>query len=195
MSSSEPKFFGLTALGAPCPYNPKLLDTVTCDIFTDDDIEDAFQKAAPFSGQERLRKFFSFLYRGEYRNMELERVSEILVQQESCMADADASLEQIRASLATLKREGAEVQKCREYGKGSGSEFSSNQLYREHRYQHVRYRSGPAEKYSEPLTESQKIGWTAPPEFRSAAFEKHPKKSCAETIYQDELVKSGFAPR
>ncbi len=47
-----------------------------------------------------------------------------------------------------------------------------------------------------PIVESQKIGWTAPVELRDCvAHDAHPKKSCAETIYQDELVKSGFAPR
>lgn len=45
MSSTTPKFFGLTALGAPDPWHTKLADTIMLDIFTDEDVKAAFAKA------------------------------------------------------------------------------------------------------------------------------------------------------
>lgn len=44
MSATTPKFFGLTALGAPDPWHTKLADTVLLDIFTDADVENAYAK-------------------------------------------------------------------------------------------------------------------------------------------------------
>jgi len=44
MSSTTPKFFGLTALGAPDPFHTKLADTLMIDIFTDEDVSAAYSK-------------------------------------------------------------------------------------------------------------------------------------------------------
>jgi hypothetical protein len=44
MSSTTPKFFGLTALGAPDPWHNNLVDTVLLDIFTDEDVRISFER-------------------------------------------------------------------------------------------------------------------------------------------------------
>jgi hypothetical protein len=71
----------------------------------------------------------------------------------------------------------------------SGSEFASGEEYRHHIRRHTRMKGGPTDKYGAPITATQDIGWRAheaelkPPDA--------PKKSCDETVYAAELIKSG----
>ena len=55
--------------------------------------------------------------------------------------------------------------------------------------QHQRHELGPREKYAEPLTASQEVGWNNP---RILHAPLAPKLSCPETLFQDALVKSGM---
>ncbi len=149
-SRTQPRFFGLTALGAPDPYHGCLLDTVTSDIFDDADVAAAFKKVSngDLEGFELVRSFMEALFHGEFPEQELKQLIAILKDDEGCdvLAGDSANGEQIARGMATLQSEGERYQKSRRYDSGSGSEFQSNQLYREHRFRHMRYKQGPAEK-------------------------------------------------
>ena len=54
---------------------------------------------------------------------------------------------------------------------------------------HKRTDRGPKDTLVGPLTAVQEIGWNAGEKLEERTI--HGKKSCAETIYASELVKSG----
>ena len=129
MSSTQPKFFGLTALGAPCPYNPNLLSTVTISIFEEEDVEDAFRATSlsSASGEEFLKDFMAALYGGDFPELEFQRLKGLV--EETCdIRTSIPTLKQIKTSVEALQVEGERRQAASEYGVGSGSEHESNQV-------------------------------------------------------------------
>ena len=69
--------------------------------------------------------------------------------------------------------------------------YTSYQEYKDATHRHVRVRRGPKQKWEEPLTSSQEWGWTVD-SFDFSSQKIHGRKSCPETIYASELVKSGI---
>merc|ERR1711871_673411 len=103
--------------------------------------------------------------------------------------DGRISFDEYMALVARLREDAAQAYKNAKNVVSSGSEFSSGELYRHHIRRHTRMKHDPNNKYSQPLTAAQDVGWTA----HEAQLEapKAPKKSCAETVYAAELIKSG----
>ena len=66
----------------------------------------------------------------------------------------------------------------------------SHSSYRDAMRRHKRALIGPEKVLACPLTASQKYGWFGDETVRSS-HKVMGKKSCAETIYQSELIKSG----
>mmetsp|Transcript_1374 Transcript_1374/g.2323 ORF Transcript_1374/g.2323 Transcript_1374/m.2323 type:complete len:203 (-) Transcript_1374:167-775(-) len=198
MSSTTPKFFGLTALGAPDPFHNNLVDTVMIDIFTDDDLTSAFRKSCWDDDRVFVPDFLKALYRGEFPHPEMEKLFDALAERGVNARDGDAVGEAMLVEAVGLLRDISQQQISDSvYGVGAASEYSSSALMRGHRFKHQRLKDHPGDKYAEPVTTSMAVGWKAPPELDDRALGKsyHPKKSCAETQYQDALVKTGMTYR
>ena len=103
--------------------------------------------------------------------------------------DGQISFDEWMAGVAVQREIAAAAAKGAKNEVSSGSEFASGELYRHHIRRHTRMKHDPNNKYSQPLTAAQDVGWTA----HEAQLEapKAPKKSCAETVYAAELIKSG----
>lgn len=75
--------------------------------------------------------------------------------------------------------------------KSPNRSYTSYQEYRDATHRHVRVPQGPKQVWKEPLTSSQDWGWTVDTfDYNSQKIQG--KKSCPETIYASELVKSGI---
>mmetsp|Transcript_31121 Transcript_31121/g.69886 ORF Transcript_31121/g.69886 Transcript_31121/m.69886 type:complete len:202 (+) Transcript_31121:136-741(+) len=197
MSSTTPKFFGLSALGATDPFHTKLKNTVMIDIFTDDDVRQSFARTQFEDGAGvKLEDFLEDLYHGEYPEHELERITEFLVDEGVDAAAEPVPLGKLLLAMEHLRTHSKDHVHESVYTVGHGSEFTSNQLMREYRFKHIRLKDEPHHKYQEPLTTSQQVGWPAHPTLDAALKKPHnPKKSCPETKYQDALVKTGITYR
>jgi len=72
---------------------------------------------------------------------------------------------------------------------GSAANYKSYDELEQAKKKHVRNIGGPKDVLVAPLTAVQEIGWNAGEFIEKRTV--HGKKSCAETIYASELVKSG----
>ena len=72
----------------------------------------------------------------------------------------------------------------------TATEFTSGERYREAKRRHVRHEHEPQDRYRTPLTSAQEYGWynATPVEVQK----RRPKKSCPETLFASEMVKSGM---
>ena len=69
--------------------------------------------------------------------------------------------------------------------------FASHQEYRDYHQRHARGSLGPKDQLIEPLTAAQAYGWHSD-ELRDTSRKVYGKKTCFETKYASELVKSGI---
>ncbi|CAM9289706.1 unnamed protein product [Discosporangium mesarthrocarpum] len=182
-------FFGLTALGPQNSFSVALQGSCSIGIFSDKDLEKAFSAVDKdtrgyIEGVE-LKNFLVALYHGEPPKGDTECFMERFDEKK----DGRISLEEIIRKVASIQKEVQDKFEESKHNRGSGSEFSSNFEYREHvRRQHFTAR-GPRQRYSSPLTEQQELGWEPQLPLKWEAIRG--KKSCPETVYASELVKSG----
>ncbi|CAM9522095.1 unnamed protein product [Ectocarpus sp. 12 AP-2014] len=99
------------------------------------------------------------------------------------------TLGDIQSTMAQLRKEVEEETYQAKWHKGSGSEFNSNQNFREKVRRREYIARGPRERYARTVTAVQEHGWQDQLEINKQMV--HGKKSCAETVYASELVKSG----
>ena len=100
------------------------------------------------------------LYRGEFPAHEQEKIESFL--SEGGWTGGAIDLPPLRAAIDRL-RELSEAQvNDGVYNAGSGSEFTSNQLYRAHRFKHSRLKKKPEDKFSEPVTTQQFVSYCCP---------------------------------
>jgi len=69
--------------------------------------------------------------------------------------------------------------------------YESYQEYSDLTRRHVRKRLAPKDSLLKSLTSSQDFGWTVDT-AEGLSHKLHGKRSCPETIYASELVKSGI---
>jgi len=171
MSSMTPKFFGLTALGAPDSWHLNLNGTVMINIFTADDVAAAYKRTERIEGKAKakgavLGDFLTELYRGEYPPVELQRLKEIVSRSVTNSSgelvppeefDELVGLAVLEDAVEQLKQVAEEQVTDSVYNMGSGSEHASNALFRAHRFKHTRLKEGPEAKYTKPATASQEV--------------------------------------
>eukprot|EP00752_Nemacystus_decipiens_P010664 g9496.t1 len=162
-------FFGLTALGPQNCFQVSLLDFSYLDVFTDVDMENAFnrvdQQKRGFLHPEQVEEFLSELYHGKPKACDLARFTEKMKTFFADYGEEETSrvtLGDIRSTMTQLKKE-----------------------VRRHEY----IARGPRERYARTVTAVQEHGWQDQLEINKQVV--HGKKSCAETVYASELVKSG----
>eukprot|EP00903_Cladosiphon_okamuranus_P019901 g18292.t1 len=189
-------FFGLTALGPQNCFQVSLLDFSYLDVFTDLDIELAFnrvdQRKRGFVHPEQVEEFLTELYHGKPKPCDLARFMgkmKALPVDEGGEKANRVTLDNIRSAMAQLKEEVEEETNQAKWHRGSGSDLNSNQSFRETVRRHEYIARGPRERYARTVTAVQEHGWQDQLETNKQVT--HGKKSCAETVYASELVKSG----
>ncbi|CAM9214907.1 unnamed protein product [Laminaria digitata] len=187
-------FFGLTALGPQNSFQVCLLDFSYLDVFTAADIRRAFnivdRERRGYLNTGQVEGFLTELYHGKPKACDLARfLGKMESDEEEQEEDVRFSLDDIRSTMEMLKKEVEEETKKTMYHRGSGSDFNSNQLFRETVRRHEFIARGPRERYSGTVTAAHEQGWQDQLEVNRQVV--HGKKSCAETVYASELVKSG----
>lgn len=167
MSSMTPKFFGLTALGAPDSWHLNLAGTVMIDVFTPADVAAAYTQTERVENGAKgvvLEDFLAALYHGEYPPVELQRLRALLADArgpgEGVAPDASEALvglAALAAAVELLKQVAQDQVTDSVYNAGRGSELTSNALFRAHRFKHARLKEGPEAKYAKPATASQEV--------------------------------------
>uniref|UniRef100_A0A7S2V2Y5 EF-hand domain-containing protein n=1 Tax=Fibrocapsa japonica TaxID=94617 RepID=A0A7S2V2Y5_9STRA len=182
-------FFGLTSLGPQDSFATSLLDTINLNIFSDEDFETAFKKVdrdgSGFIERNEIEALLREVYRGDCPRNEVE----MFMAKFDTNQDGKISWEEFVSTLCELRQEVEEQEKAKEQRVGPASQFSSNLEYRENMHKHTRLNTGPTDKYNQPMTASQEYGW------QHKEVDQAPragKKSCEETLYAAELVKSGM---
>merc|ERR1719221_1447033 len=88
----------------------------------------------------------------------------------------EAGLDHIREALSDVSKH--------------ATEYTSSEDWKEDMMKHRRYQKDPMDKYKAPMTESHSIGWHE----EEVTNERFAKKSCAETLFADEMHKAGVDP-
>ncbi|CAM9164052.1 unnamed protein product [Ascophyllum nodosum] len=184
-------FFGLTALGPQDSFELSLVDFSYLQVFTDDDVKKAFKAAdknqrGHLDIHEQVEGFFNELYQGTPKACDLAR---FLEKAGKSLENNRLSLDDIRSLMDQLKEEVEKERNENKWKRGSGSDFSSNHIFREKMRNHEKMR-GPRERYANTITAMQEHGWRDQLDFNRQM--RHGKNSCPETIYASELVKSGL---
>ena len=73
----------------------------------------------------------------------------------------------------------------------AGNGYKSNEEYRQAIRTQQGLETGPRDAQLRPLTAAQDLGWQKDGSSNTARVFIHGKKSCPETVYASELVKSG----
>ncbi|CAM9940979.1 unnamed protein product [Ectocarpus sp. 12 AP-2014] len=184
-------FFGLTALGPQNSFQVSLLDFSYLDVFTALDMEKAFnivdQEKRGYIHSNQVEAFLTELYHGKPKACDLARFMEKKSSLEG--QENRVTLGDIQSTMAQLRKEVEEETYQAKWHKGSGSEFNSNQNFREKVRRREYIARGPRERYARTVTAVQEHGWQDQLEINKQMV--HGKKSCAETVYASELVKSG----
>ncbi|CAM9585052.1 unnamed protein product [Hapterophycus canaliculatus] len=184
-------FFGLTALGPQNCFQVSLLDYSYLDVFTESDMQNAFnivdQAKRSFLKADQIEAFLTELYHGKPKDCDLVRFMERMAPGEG--EENRLTLDVIRSGMAQLKKEVEEEANQAKWHRGSGSDFNSNQSFRETVRRHEYIARGPRERYAGTVTAVQEHGWQDQLDTNKQVV--HGKKSCPETVYASELVKSG----
>ena len=127
-----------------------------------------------------------------YQGPPLEGETDRLVAKLGGSSDPDklVSWEDVLAAVNAVRRDIEEYEENARWSASSGAEFTSNEEFRDYNRRHIRLEKHPNEKYSTPLTAQQDLGWQ-PTDPNLHKEKVHGKKSCPETVYASELVKSG----
>lgn len=180
---TEKMFFGLTTLGPQnsfmehsrrrsrlCIFGMSEFESALATAFhdkNDDDDDDQVHKRA-----------LEIVYRGPVPEADLLRITKHLKENDN-------------GFLAAVKAARADEEKwVDQENKVVSTEYGLSSKYQEHVTRHRRMKTGPADKYNKPMTASMEIGWEKP-DHGSLKPPKMAKKSCEETVYAAELIKSG----
>ncbi|OQS07092.1 hypothetical protein THRCLA_00890 [Thraustotheca clavata] len=175
-------FFGLTFLGSQGPFS----NTTPIHAFDESDFLNAFNDITK-GGTELAPSQFNAFVHCLYRCPKEEQAPKDIVEQlHAWFPDATMPKSQFLAgmdALAVASEESSENQ-CDTWSKGC--EYKSGLDLRADKFKHTRMKNGPKEKYSEPLTDTQTLGW-----IKGTITKTIPKKSCEETKYASAMIQSG----
>ena len=101
--------------------------------------------------------FLTELYHGEYPPQEEKYIHEIVRNNGADYLEQAVVFADIKEAVLTLRKRSDDQVYNSTYYAGSGSEFTSNKQFREHRFKHSRLRADPVAKYSEPVITSQAV--------------------------------------
>lgn len=179
-------FFGLTKLGPQDTFRESGRDQTNILMYSEKDIKYAWERTCQSGSvtlrKDELEKFMQNVYEGgpwypkEEYNFLVDRTP-----------PEGTNYKLLLEVIAELK----ELIEAKIAGRAAASEFTSNLALRESRGKNVRPKYGPTDLYSQPLTSNQDLGWGVHG-VKIDPRSHHPKVTCEETKYADEMVKSQY---
>ncbi|CAK4079063.1 unnamed protein product [Aphanomyces euteiches] len=178
-------FFGLTFLGAQDPF----VGTTPLFAFEDSELIAAFDRVATgsppsLSTATDLEAYVATVY---HCPKGVPPPQDIVDQIRAWFPTGDIPKSQFTAGIVALKKyaeEDAENQTSTAWSKVC--EYKSGLDLRAAKVKHTRMAKAPNEKYTEPLTDAQTMGWVKGPPVKT-----FPKKSCEETKFASAMIQSG----
>ena len=189
-------FLGLTALGPKNSFQASRLGQPTLHLFNEDDLKKAFDSVVvPAGGDAKgkgipmgtVPKVLDKMYESRAPDHDAQLLASELenggctdhISWDNLRFSFMKTVEKIESKLDNVMRE---TDSCY---------FGSHSNYRDAMRRHKRAVDDPEKFLSKPLTASQEYGWFGGDGAGSEQQKIMGKKSCAETIYQSELIKSG----
>lgn len=175
-------FFGVTSLGPSDPIAANLLSTLGITSFSDEEFEVAFKSL--MDDQENINKID--VYECLTRTYGFEPMPEeinLFVQNMALSDDGTLSWTEFHKGLGVIRDKIKKMSR-------KATHYDSYQDLVDDRRKHSRVAFGPQEIYKRPMTTAQAVGWHDEEVYN----ERFPKQQCAETVYADCLVKSGWIP-
>ncbi|CAD7938824.1 unnamed protein product [Amoebophrya sp. A25] len=173
-------FFGVTSLGPAQPIGCNLLSTLGVTSFSDNDFKKAFYTLADREGKINRIDVYECMTR-TYGFEPMPEEINIFVSTMKLHEDGVLTWEEFSGGLKAIR------EKVKKIGKRA-THYDSYKDYSDDLRKHARVKFGPMEVYKRPMTTAQAVGWHEEEVF----IDRFPKQSCAETKYQDEVVKSGW---
>jgi len=180
-------FFGLTALGAQNPFGSLAKDHAILNIFSEDEFHAAFDKVSAGSGsvtKSDIPAVFGVVFHGPAPQPDIDLFSTFLPDSNSITWESFSNAYKVSCEniLKAEEDENANI--------GSGAHYNSYDELMSATRKGLRTEDGPKDYLSAPLTAVQEIGWNCHEFIEKKTV--HGKKSCPETVYASELVKSGL---
>jgi hypothetical protein len=183
-------FFGLTALGPTSTFAQGAMLAVGVSEFSDDEWEAGFNKFdADKSGQLDPNELYNLLYH-VYHGPPPKFASEGFISRFDKNRDGKISKDEFMAAMQDIKRQEAETIKLGGEHPATPSMYNSYSEYQSRVKSHKLLDVVPKEKYHAPMTTNMAVGW-ADVDYNQVLDDILPKKSCAETLYADAMVKAG----
>jgi len=173
----------VTALGPANPWTANLLSALGIMHFSDEDFQETFdQLDVDRTGLLPKARVFEFL-KATYGFEPMPEEMGLFVKEFRLGDDdgGDIAWEDFQVGLGVIRELLGGVAK-------NATEYSSFSDLRDEWYKHTRNRKDPMDKFKAPMTTSQMVGWHEEEVYN----ERFPKKSCDETKYADEFVRSNW---
>eukprot|EP00611_Tribonema_gayanum_P015197 TRINITY_DN27019_c0_g1_i1.p1 TRINITY_DN27019_c0_g1~~TRINITY_DN27019_c0_g1_i1.p1 ORF type:complete len:209 (-),score=77.95 TRINITY_DN27019_c0_g1_i1:300-872(-) len=186
-------FFGLTALGPQNTFACSLKGASDLQIFSDEDWRLAFEAVAVEGALRRddVTALLEALYRGPAPVDDAARFAKAAEAALGSGWDALACAQVLRA-VQQLRADMTQLQADEAWRARASCGTTSNEEYRNRVRRHRGLHLAPQEQYAVPLKAAQDLGWQQRPPGEGAAARAHSKKSCEETKFAAEMVKSGM---
>lgn len=182
-------FFGLTALGAQNPFSAQAKSYAILNIFSEEEFKEGFdgvdKHGTGIIKISDVEKVLEIVYHGPAPEPEIA----LFLKKLGAEREEPVSWEEFASVYKELcedikKNELEETSKI-----GSAANYQSFDDLQVATKRHLRTEKGPKDTLTAPLTAVQEVGWNAHEFIEKKTV--HGKKSCPETIYASELVKSG----
>ena len=180
-------FFGITALGPPNQFKSALVNALGLNIFSDEEFKASFRRFdKDNSGYITADEVESMLF-DVYGFPPLEDEVSMFLERFDSNQDGRISWEEFESALQDLR---AQVN-----SKATGAkEYKSWNKMRDDRYKHRRMEGELQDKYKQPVTFNQTIGFhhKDPLQREITQQERKPIRKCPETKYAEEMIKTGI---
>mmetsp|Transcript_137 Transcript_137/g.252 ORF Transcript_137/g.252 Transcript_137/m.252 type:complete len:179 (-) Transcript_137:671-1207(-) len=173
-------FFGVTSLGPSAPIGCNLLSTLGVTSFGDEDFKKAFGSLTGADGLIPRIDVYECLTR-TYGFEPMPEEINIFVSTMELQKEGGISWSEFQAGLVAIREKVKRISK-------KATHYDSYQDSMDDRRKHARVKFGPMEIYKRPMTTAQAVGWHEEEVFA----DRFPKSSCAETKYQDAVIRSGW---
>jgi len=183
-------FFGLTALGPTSTFAQGAMLAMGVSEFTDEEWETGFNKFdADNSGELDPNELYNLLYH-VYHGPPPKFASEGFIGRFDTNRDGKISKQEFMAAMKDIKKQEKETKAQGVNHPATPSMYNSYSEYQSRVRSHKLLDVLPKEKYHAPMTTNMAVGW-ADVDYVQVMDDILPKKSCAETLYADAMVKAG----
>ena len=180
-------FFGITALGPPNQFKSALVNALGLNVFSDEEFHATFKRIdADHSGFITRDEVEQLLFE-TYGFPPLEDEVNSLTEEFDANKDGKISWEEFQAALKRLRE--------RVNQKAAGAkEYTSFNKMRDDRFKHKRMNLEVQDKYKQPVTFTQTVGFhhKDPLQQEITLQERKPIRKCPETKYAEEMIKTGI---